>query len=554
MRRLRLRIGAVSAGRGNRFDRLLASKESEHGRDFGPPGRACGLGYTSERTFYADAMTIPIDPRAAPALPVAGSRRARTRTAGVAAIACAAAVTLAFVTVPAGARSPAPTAGQATQEAAFRGPEASERVLPNGMKVLVQQDNRAPTAVHMVWYRAGSIDEVNGRTGVAHVLEHMMFKGTDKLAAGEFSRRVAQMGGRENAFTSRDYTGYFQQIHKSRLAEVMALESERMTRLRLTEEEFAKEIRVVMEERRLRTEDRAAARLYETLMATTFVAHPYRHPIIGWMSDLESMTVADAQAWYDAWYAPNNALLVVAGDVEPDEVFRLAEQTYGRIASRALPPRKPQTEPPQRGVKRLQVKAPAENPYVAMAFHVPRLESVEADREPFALEMLSSVLSAGDSARLTREVVRSARVANRAGAGYDLTQRGPALFVLDGTPADGRTTEEVEKALRAQIARIASEGVPDSELERVKVQYVSSQVYKRDSVFAQAMEIAGLEIAGYSHRDADRILERVRTVTSDEVKAVAAKYFGDDALTVATLIPQPIGERKPAEAIPGLRH
>jgi zinc protease len=433
-------------------------------------------------------------------------------------------------------------------------PQAIERMLPNGMKVLVKQDRRAPTAVHMVWYRAGSMDEVNGRTGVAHVLEHMMFKGTATLGPGEFSRRVAQMGGRENAFTSRDYTGYFQQIHKSRLAEVMALEAERMNNLRLDADEFAREIRVVMEERRLRTEDRAAGRVYESLMAATFDAHPYRHPIIGWMSDLQSLTVADAQAWYDAWYTPANAVLVVAGDVDADEVYRLAEQTYGRIAARPLPDRKPQHEPPQRGIKRLMVKAPAENPYLAMAFHVPRLVSVEADREPFALEMLASVLSSGDSARLVRNVVRGLRVANQAGAGYDLTQRGPALFVLDGTPADGRTTAEVEQALRAEIARIATEGVPDSELERVKVQYVSSQVYKRDSVFAQAMEIAGLEIAGYSHRDADRILERIRTVSSDEVKAVAGKYFGDDALTVVTLLPQPIEEKRQAAPIPGMRH
>jgi zinc protease len=185
---------------------------------------------------------------------------------------------------------------------------------------------------------------------------------------------------------------------------------------------------------------------------------------------------------------------------------------------------------------------------------VPRLVSVENDREPFALEMLASVLSAGDSARLVRNVVRGSRIANQAGAGYDLTQRGPALFVLDGTPADGRSPAEVEQALRAEIARIAREGVPQSELDRVKVQYVSSQVYKRDSIFAQAMEIAGLEISGYSHRDADRILERVRTVTSDEVKAVAAKYFGDDSLTVVTLVPQPIEEKRQAAPIPGMRH
>jgi zinc protease len=443
---------------------------------------------------------------------------------------------------PAGGEGPAATA------------QAFERTLPNGMKVLVKRDNRAPTAVHMVWYRAGSMDEVNGRTGVAHVLEHMMFKGTRTLAPGEFSRRVAAMGGRENAFTSRDYTGYFQQIHTSRLSEVMQLEADRMANLRLSDDEFAKEIRVVMEERRLRTEDRATALVYEQLMASAFTAHPYRHPIVGWMSDLESMTAADAQAWYDAWYSPSNAMLVVAGDVDPEAVWALAQRTYGTIPARALPARKPQIEPPQRGLRRIEVKAPAENPYVAMAFRVPKLEAVDGDREPYALELLGSLLDGGDSTRFTRNVVRGSRVANRAGAGYDMTQRGPALFVLDGTPAQGRTTQDVERALRAEIERIAKEGVPQAELDRVKVQYVAGQVYKRDSVFAQAMELAGLEIVGLSHRDADRILERIRSVTVDEVRAVAAKYFGDDQLTVATLLPQPIGERRPAAAPAGLRH
>ena len=447
--------------------------------------------------------------------------------------------------------APSPAAASAAAEV---GAQTFERTLPNGMKVLVRRDNRAPTVAHMVWYRAGSMDEVNGRTGVAHVLEHMMFKGTQTLAPGEFSRRVAAIGGRENAFTSRDYTGYFQQVHTSRLPEVMRLEADRMANLKLSADEFSREIRVVMEERRLRTEDRAVALLYEQLMATAFTAHPYRHPIVGWMSDLESMTVEDAQAWYDAWYTPANAVLVVAGDVDPQAVWALAEQTYGRIPTRAAAPRKPQVEPPQRGLRRIQVKAPAENPFVAMAFRVPGLVAVDGDREPYALELLSTLLDGGDSTRLTRDVVRGSRVANRAGAGYSMTQRGPALFTLSGTPAQGRSTEDVERALRAAIERIATEGVPQTELERAKVQYVAGQVYQRDSVFSQAMEIAGLEIVGLSHRDADRILEKIRSVTADEVKAVAAKYFGDDALTVATLLPQPIGERRRAAAPAGLRH
>ncbi len=217
------------------------------------------------------------------------------------------------------------------------------------MKVVVIEDRRAPTVVHMVWYRAGSIDEVNGRTGVAHVLEHLMFKGTRTLAPGEFSRRVAAMGGRENAFTSRDYTGYYQQIHKSRLAEVMSLESDRMANLQITADDFEREIKVVMEERRLRTEDRAQGRVFEQLMAAAFVASPVRAPVIGWMDDLEAMTVEDTRDWYATWYVPNNAILVVAGDVDAQAVFALAQDSYGKIGARPLPARKPQREPDAAG-------------------------------------------------------------------------------------------------------------------------------------------------------------------------------------------------------------
>ncbi len=428
----------------------------------------------------------------------------------------------------------------------------SERTLANGLKVVVKEDHRAPTVVHMVWYRAGSIDEVNGLTGVAHVLEHLMFKGTKTVPAGEFSRRVAQYGGRENAFTSRDYTGYFQQIPAARLTEVMTLEADRMSGLVLTASDFEKEIKVVMEERRWRTEDRAQSQVYEQMMANAFVASPVRAPTVGWMADLQSMTVDDARNWYGHWYAPNNATLVIAGDVSPDEVFRLAEQTYGKAARRDLPTRKPQPEPEQRGIRRVAVKAPAENPYLMMGFHVPALRDVERDTEPFALEVLSAILDADENGRFTRNLVRSTRIANQAGAGYDMTTRGPALFVLDGTPADGKASDELERALRGEIERIAKDGVAEDELRRIKTQYVASQIYKRDSVMAQAMEIGQLETIGLRHDDADRILARIRAVTAAEVQAVARKYFGDDALTVVNLLPQPIGERKPPPS--GLKH
>ncbi len=210
--------------------------------------------------------------------------------------------------------------------------ETHEHQLANGLRVIVKEDRRAPTAVHMVWYRVGSMDETNGATGVAHVLEHMMFKGTPSVGPGEFNRRVAAAGGRDNAFTSRDYTAYFQQVPKERLPEMMRLEADRMRHLTLDANEFGQEIKVVMEERRLRTEDQPQALLFEQLSAVAFQAHPYRVPIIGWMNDLENMTAADARTWYDRWYAPNNAYVLVVGDVEHEAVFRLAEENYGPSA------------------------------------------------------------------------------------------------------------------------------------------------------------------------------------------------------------------------------
>ncbi len=428
--------------------------------------------------------------------------------------------------------------------------QSTERTLANGMKLLVIEDHRAPTVAHMVWYRAGSIDEVNGRTGVAHVLEHMMFKGTRTLAPGEFSRRVAAMGGRENAFTSRDYTGYFQQAHRSRLADLMELEADRMANLVLDADEFGREVRVVMEERRWRTDDRATSLVHEQLMASAFVASPVRTPVVGWMSDLLAMTVDDARDWYHRWYAPNNALLVVAGDVSPDEVQAIAERTYGRIAARSLPLRKPQDEPQQRGVRRVWVKAPAENPYLLIGFRVPALRDLEGDTDPYALEVLSAVLDLDENGRLTRSVVRDSRVANSAGASYGMFSRGPVLFLLSGTPTAGRDPQELERALLAQVRRIADEGVSDEELRRVKTQYVASRVYERDSVFGQAMEAADLEIVGFSHRDTDRVLERIRAVTAEQVREVARRYFAEDGMTVATLVPQPVDKDAPAARPP----
>lgn len=432
--------------------------------------------------------------------------------------------------------------------------QTEEFTLKNGMKIIVNEDHRAPTVAHMVWYRVGSVDEHNGVTGVAHALEHMMFKGTKKLKPGEFSKRVAQLGGRENAFTSKDYTAYFQQIEKSKLEAVIALEADRMANLVVDKNEFAKEIRVVMEERRLRTDDQPTSKLYEALSATTYAVHPYRNPIIGWMDDLQNMTAHDVKAWHDTWYAPNNATMVVSGDVEPKKVFALAEKYFGSYPAKTLTRTRPQNEPPQAGIKRVTVKAPAENPYVVLAFKVPALRDIAKDDDAYALDVLSAVLDGYDNARLSAKLVRTDRVANDVGASYSGIARGPVLFILDGTPAQGTTTEQLEKLLRAEVERVANEGVSEAELKRVKTQLIASQIYKRDSVFGQAMEIGMMEMSGFSYKDTDRVIEKLRAVTPQQVQAVAQKYFGDDALTVGTLVPLPVTEKKPAAAPAGLRH
>jgi len=441
----------------------------------------------------------------------------------------------------------------------FAGPAAAagdtgEHKLANGMRIIVKTDRRAPVTVMMLLYQVGSIDEVNGATGVAHVLEHMMFKGTAASPTGEYSRAISAAGGRDNAFTSNDYTGYFAVLQKSRLELALRLEADRMANLTLSPEEFAKEIKVVMEERRLRTEDRPRSQVYEQLMAAALTAHPYRNPVIGWMNDLENLRVEDTRDFYRRWYAPNNTTLVVVGDVGLDEVAALAGKHFGAIPPRPLPERKPQEEPAQLGAKRVTVKAPAELPYVLMAFRGPALRDPERDWEPYALEMLAAVLDGSDAARLNRTLVREEKIASSADAAYDSIARGPGFFYLSATPVPGRSAADVEQALRREMAKIIEQGVAQEELDRVKAQAVAAHVFQRDSMFFQARQIASLESAGISHRTVDLQLAKLREVTPEQVREVARKYFRDDALTVATLDPQPLEGARRARPSLQLRH
>jgi len=417
-----------------------------------------------------------------------------------------------------------------------------EYQLDNGMKVIVKEDHRAPIVVSQVWYKVGSSYEYGGISGVSHVLEHMMFKGTTNHPPGEFSRIIAANGGRENAFTGRDYTAYFQTLAKDRLEISLELEADRMRNLTLPEDEFLKEVEVVKEERRMRTEDNPESLTYEQFNTAAWQASPYRIPVIGWMSDLDAMTVDDLRHWYQLWYAPNNATLVVVGDVDPQNVLALAKRYFGPHKAEKRGVIKPRTEPRQRGAKRIVVKAPAQQPYLVMGYKVPVVKQAGEAWEPYALDMLVSVLDGGGSARFAKNLVRGEQIAVSAGASYNLFTRLQGLLLIDGSPAPGFDMAQLEAALLKEIDKLKHELVSQEELERITTQVVAAKVYERDSVFYQAMQLGMLETVGLDWRLNDEVVERLKAVTPEQVQMVAKKYLIEDNLTFARLDPQPMDE------------
>lgn len=420
--------------------------------------------------------------------------------------------------------------------------KVSEHVLGNGLKVLVKEDHRSPVAVSQVWYKVGSSYEPGGITGISHMLEHMMFKGTDKHPAGEFSRIIAENGGDENAFTGSDYTAYFQTMEASRLAVSFELEADRMRNLHLLADELKKELEVVTEERRMRTDDNPQAKMQEHFMAMAHTNSPYRNPVIGWPSDIANYKVEDLQAWYQRWYAPNNATLVVVGDVEPKAVFALAEKYFASLKPGKVKAVKPQDEVEQLGVRKMTVKLPAKLPYLLMGYKVPVLKTAEHEWEAYALEVLAGVLDGGNSARLSSGLVRGKQLAVSAGASYGLASRLPRLFTLEATPAAGKTVWDLETALKNEITDLQIKPVEKDELQRIKAQVLAAAVYERDSNFYQAMQLGMLETVGLGWQKADEYVTKVNQVTAEQVRDVARKYLIEDKLSVAYLEPLPINE------------
>ncbi len=427
--------------------------------------------------------------------------------------------------------------------------QVTEYTLDNGLLILIKEDHRAPVVVSQLWYKVGASNEHLGITGVSHVLEHMMFKGTKTLAPGEFSKIIAANGGRENAFTSRDYTGYYQKLANDRLAISFELEADRMRNLVLLEDEFAKEIKVVMEERRMRVEDNPQSYMVERFMATAFLNSPYQNPVIGWMDDLENMTLADLQVWYEKWYAPNQATLVVVGDVEPEAVFKLAKKYFGAHQPGPPPLIKPRKEIKQQGIRRMTVKVPAQLPLLMMGYHVPGVANAKEAWEPYALDVLAEIFDGGHSARFANDLIRGSQIASSTGVSYDGFSRHDVLFVLSGVPSQGHTVADLESAFREQLKRIQDTPPSQEELTRLKAQVVAAKVYEQDSVFYQAMQLGSLSATGLDWRLADQYVDNIKAVTADQVQQVAQKYFHDNSLTIGHLEPLPID---PATTKPGV--
>jgi zinc protease len=424
------------------------------------------------------------------------------------------------------------TCAQAAQTYAER---VRETVLPNGLKLLLLEDHKAPVAVFEIWYRVGSRNEQLGKTGLSHLLEHVMFKGTKKVGPEEYSKIVQRNGGNDNAFTSEDSTTYFATIASDRLPVVIDLESDRMQNLTFDDAQFMPELQVVMEERRLRTDNNPVGALFEQLNSVAYAAHPYQWPIIGWMNDLKQATRQDAMDYYHTYYTPGNAVVVCVGDFPADGLHAELEKAFAPVPAANPPPPVRAVEPEQQGENRTVLRREAELPFVALAYHVPNLKSKDGP----VLEVLSAILAGGKSARLHRQLVYEKRVARDVGANYELTSIDPGLFVVYAQPLPGKAAKAVEDELVSQLENLKRMPVPERELVKATNGLEAAFVIGQDSLFYQGMLLGEYEMAG-DWRTVDNYLPSVHAVTADDIMRVAASYFTSRNRTVGSLEPLPV--------------
>lgn len=413
-----------------------------------------------------------------------------------------------------------------------------EYQLDNGLKVLVREDHRAPVITVMVWFKAGSIDEAPFETGLAHVLEHMMFKGSKRLDAGEFSRLVARFGGSDNAFTSYDFTAYFQRYEASRLPLALELEAERLKNLNIDDQAFARELQVVMEERRQRTDDKPTALAWEKFQAVARPGTGYAHPIIGWRDQLAQLQPQQARSWYQRYYVPGNATLVIAGDVTPDQVRPLVNKFFGDLPSGETPPRLKTTLNPPPGERRMTLDLPVRVPALYMSYNVPSLTIDDQQDAFYALTMLSGVLDGGVSARMESNLVRGQRLAAGIGARYNGLQRGNGTFNITASPNPEVSLDQLEAAVKAEISKIAEQPPSAEEMDRVRAGVVAEQVYQRDSVMGQAMELGTFSVLGLDWRLAEQFDENLAAVTPEQVQEAAQTWLVAERSAVAHVIPE----------------
>ncbi|MFI4938423.1 MAG: M16 family metallopeptidase [Candidatus Berkiellales bacterium] len=419
-------------------------------------------------------------------------------------------------------------------------PITKEHQLDNGLKIVVREDHRAPVVVSQIWYKVGSADEYRWITGISHALEHMMFHGTPSLPKDGFAELISRFGGRNNAFTAEDFTAYYEELDAANLAISFEAEADRMSNLSLPAEAFAKEIQVVIEERRLRTDDNPQSVTWERFMAVANPMGPYHHPVIGWQVDLDAMRVDDLREWYHKWYAPNNAIIVVVGNVKPEEVFQLAQKYFGNIPSRQLPWVRSQKEIEPLGERRVKVHLSANVPYAIWGFDVPSLKTAENPTECYALAVASALLDGGESSRFSRELIRGHEIAASANTYYDPFKRYGTQFVLSGIPAHNHTIAELEEKVMVQIEKLKTEIIPDVELQKVKTQLFAQVVFDKDSMSDQATMLGLLESVGLPWQLLDEFPEKVQAITANDVQMAAKKYFQTKHLTAAELVPEKI--------------
>jgi zinc protease len=421
--------------------------------------------------------------------------------------------------------------------------------LQNGLQVVVIEDHLAPVVTQMVWYRVGAADEDQGHSGIAHFLEHLMFKGTKDVGPGEFSKIIARNGGEDNAFTFYDYTAYFQTIAASRLDLVMKLEADRMQNLTLTDDQVYPERDVIVEERRQRIDNSPEARLVEALRYTLMVNSPYGRPAIGWKQEMEALTTADAVAWYKKWYAPNNATLIVVGDVKPEEVKALAEKYYGPIPSHAVPERvRPQVAPLDGNERRVTLRDPnIHQPNFVRLYVAPNF-SAKTRKQALALEVFDEIFGSTTTSRLYQALAVKSKVATAAGSSYDDTAVDPVAYDLFASPAPGKDIADVEKAMDVEIQKVLKDGVTAAEVSDAKTRLVADAILARDSLNGPANSVGEALATGQTIDDIENWPDAINAVTLDDVNEAARAVFGSKGMSASGWLLPAEGTKAPMDA------